>query len=112
MPDLEQLLASAQRNCDYIAEWSATVKTPQDLEQNPERTSAIIAQTIFLGSTAKLLEEITNKRTSSSVEVIQLRDKISHIPWHHLRFDLLLTALQNDIPEYAAELKNLAQPQE
>ena len=112
MPDLAQLRDSAQRNCDYIAEWSATIQNPQDLEQNPERASAIIAQTIFLGSTAKLLAETTNQRTSRSSEVIQLRDKISHIPWHHLRFDLLLTAIRNDIPEYAAELKTLAQPQE
>lgn len=109
MPDLAQLLDSAQRNCDYIAEWSATIQSPQDLEQNPERASAIVAQTIFLGSTAKLLVEITSNRTSNSVEVIQLRDKISHIPWTHLRFDLLLTAIRNDIPEYAAELKTLAQ---
>lgn len=109
MSELNELLSSAQSDCEYIAEWSATIKNPQALEQNPERASAIIAQIIFLGSTAKLIENTTGFRTTNSVAIIKLRDKIGHIPWSHLRFDLLLVAIQNSIPAYTSELKTLAQ---
>lgn len=107
MPDLNELLASAKSNCDYIAEWSDAIKTPQDLEQNPERSSAITAQAIFLGSTAKIMEDEHSIQTHTSKELVQLRDKISHIPWTHMRFDLLFTAIKNDIPAYSAELTSL-----
>ena len=111
MPDRNELLASAQSSCDYIAAWSDSIKNPQDLEQNPERSSAIAAQTIFLGSTAKIMADEHSLQTPTSRELIRLRDKLSHIPWNHIKFDLLFAAIKNDLPAYSAELKNLAQRQ-
>ena len=104
MPNQEELPSSAKQSCACLIKWTADVQNREELDLNPETTSAVIAHSIFLGTTAKLLEENGINCTDQSEAIIRLRDKLGHIPWTEVKTDLILTAVQEAIPQYASEL--------